>query len=234
MRRSGAISFQLLLESPLEWTLSSSSSPDAPISGHIVECDDMTFIVGYASGSTIFSKGVCRAIYQQVVPTTKDGQLVPQAAMNQSCLQLTQLEYAFESHTEMIDRTAIRSRRDEIGASSLLKDLDVNVRNQQPSASMKNPPNGSQLNGRDEDASSETSSSIGPFRPKRETASEVDMTSVTSSPVKRSRRSEVNNTALNGNEWHEYMLPKPPVGAPGLCDEAMRVLEVSRIGQKLA
>ena len=67
MRDSGAVSIQLLLQSPQEYTVH--ATPGGPTYTHYVECSRMSWLVEYRDGTQNCARGLLRATFEEVVPS---------------------------------------------------------------------------------------------------------------------------------------------------------------------
>lgn len=210
MRRCGAQSIQLVLDEPKEWVLGPEPERNAVmtaegISGYLVESARATLIVTYASGSTVFSRGSCRALYhyhQQEQPQEHEATT---NYLPQTVLLLSQLEYDFVEHTEMISRSAIKTRDEPSGALRAEQSKGMRAHSQTEEA-----------------AQGELSRPA--KRPKFEahSGSENDAVQhVDQSPVKPLPLQKEYDAG-----FRQYSIPCPPVRDTGLSDETMRVLEV--------
>lgn len=216
MRRCGATSIKLVLDDPQEWLLTAESGTvmtEDGTSGYMVECPSATLIVSYSSGSTVFSRGTCRATYhyQQAEPLfDKHGRLLS-SGYPQMTLLLSQLEYDFVEHTEMVNRSAIKTRT-TVSPSKALNSTTADVGiDQTPDIPRPS----------DTDVAEDPRPAK---RPKTEYTTSKDSTDVR-------QTTQPSQTALKRNEsnsnWQECSIPGPPVRDTGLSDESMRVLEVS-------
>lgn len=216
MRRCGAQSIQLVLNDPQEWLLGSDSGTvmtDDGTSGYMVECPNATLIVAYASGSTIFSRGTCRATYhyQQAEPLfDKHGRLL--SSYPQMTLLLSQLEYDFVEHTEMVNRCAIKTKTTPSTLATEPVITGDNVVHSSPSTLRRQP----DIDNADASRPAK--------RPKTESynASQVE----TAIPQGARTTYETSAQPDASSNWQECLIPGPPVRDTGLSDEAMRVLEV--------
>lgn len=217
MRRCGATSIQLVLDDPQEWLLGAESGTvmtEDGTSGYMVECPNATLIVSYSTGSTVFARGTCRATYhyhQQQTETLidKHGRLLSLSnGYPQMTLLLSQLEYDFVEHTEMVNRSAIKIRNNHMvqgqGPSSMIS-LQTNTDNTEPERPSKRPKMDSYTSSNDDTSIHQT-------------------TQGTQTSLKRSE---------SGSAWQECSIPGPPVRDTGLSDESMRVLEVSYLALSL-
>lgn len=211
MRRCGAQSIQLVLDDPQEWILGADSGTvmtDDGTSGYMVESRNATLIVSYSSGSTVFSRGSCRALYryQQADPLfDKQGRLL--SSYPQMSLLLSQLEYDFVDHTEMVNRSAIKTRAVSGTPTSSITNIE-------------------QSSDRSTDHANEEAARPAK-RPKLESQSMSQDASSHSQPNARATR--IRNNTQDTSNWQECSIPGPPVRNTGLSDESMRVLEVSTL-----
>lgn len=263
MRRCGAQGIQLVLDDPREWILGPDSAEgnslitQEGISGYLVESPHATLIVTYSSGSSVFSRGSCRALYHyqpsgnQVVDQL--GRLIP-GYPQQMVLLLSQLEYDFVEHTEMVSRAVIKAKVPAATATVTTMANSQNgplegVESQQSPKSQRTPnPNNTRRpyeETEDTDAQKEEDATRPAKKPKIEVQSgskeEEDAGAIVATKgnnVAGDRQQDEDKNRQNmpppplKNDWNtgfrEYSIPGPPVRDTGLSDETMRVLEVSR------
>lgn len=227
MRRCGATSIQLVLDDPREWVLGpdpdrNSVMTEDGISGYLVESPHATLIVTYLSGSSVFSRGSCRALYhyQQAEPVVDaHGRLL--AEYPQMTLLLTQLEYDFVEHTEMVSRRVIKPKETATESSRDAR--------KEPTAQVEHTVaaiNTRKHNEMDAGTADANVNARPAKRPKTEAQSGLEE----DRPFHTADQVPTQNVALK-NEYNpgfrEYSIPGPPVRDCGLSDETMRVLEVS-------
>lgn len=227
MRRCGATSIQLVLDDPREWVLGpdperNSVMTEDGISGYLVESPHATLIVTYSSGSSVFSRGSCRALYhyQQAEPVVDvHGRLL--AGCPQMTLLLTQLEYDFVEHTEMVSRRVIKPKETATESSKdTRQEPAAQVEQIAPAISTR------KHNQIDEEPLDQTASR----HAKRQKTEAQSGTEEDDRSFRTADQVPNQNVALK-NEYNpgfrEYSIPGPPVRDCGLSDETMRVLEVS-------
>lgn len=214
MRRCGATSIQLVLDDPQEWLLSPDSGAvmaDDGSSGYMVECQNATLIVSYSTGSTVFSRGTCRATYhyEQADPLLDEhGRLL--SSYRQMTLLLSQLEYDFVEHTEMVKRSAIRTRKAERAAADV-DAKDRHMPHSQRSVSRRQSVDDAQI-----------TRSV--KRPKIESQTGSYNSKEVHAICQPGRINSEESESIS--RWQECSIPGPPVRDTGLSDETMRVLEV--------
>lgn len=213
MRESGASSFQLLLESPREYTVH--SSPGGPSYAHYVECSEMTWIVSYSSGCQVFSRGVLRATLDEVIPPV-DASGRPTGPT----VQIKHMEYTLEHHTEMIKRSALVPK--------------PSVPPTQSAGSAPRAENGQALTS----PLTQTFYTDSPMKAESATSPGSDGQSAkrkrteTDNPAsKRPSGGEVKAidfaSQAPSSSWSECLVPAPISRMAGLSDRAIRILEAS-------
>ena len=201
LRDGGAKTFQLLLETPNEYIIT--SGPNEPPLGYVVECNESTWIVGYDSGTQVFSKGLLRATFARPP-------LAMQYGGPQLPIKIESMEYVFEHHTEYVKRSAI-IKKPLSPASTSTSQMTEGETPHTVHACESAPKGGD---------SSEMSYSV---RYKRDRI-ETDCSTAASSPRKRPDIKTVDYA--QSPHFAEMSLPLPAVGPAGVSDRAMRILEV--------
>jgi hypothetical protein len=244
MRRCGAQSLQLILDEPQEWVLRGApegAMTEEGTSGYLVECANATLIVGYASGSTVFSRGGCRVLYhyQQTEPFFDvEGRLL--STGYPLSLLISQLEYDFVEHKEMVDRSMIKPKlMNEVPSllSQVVQTLRHDLLETRPTPTLRE----KRINEeREHDETfgqppttqlhpTQTFSSRPAKRPKMESLSSSDKITTQAAYSSEEQANGERPTQVYAPDYQEYSVPAPPVRETGLCDQAMRVLEVTSL-----
>lgn len=202
MRDAGANSFQLLLETPRECAVTE-NLVDLPV-GYIVECNDFTWIVGYKSGTQVFSKGVLRAAFVTPLPSRPGEPRLP--------VKIQSMEYIFEHHTDFVKRSAIVGKSMSPSSSRSRSTTKVTGAYTPPVI----PECGSPLKLADKKSLKrsrvdlETEPAVSDHS--RQSIKIMDYANFPQSP--------------HSTQCREMSLPPPAVGPAGVSDRAMRILEV--------
>jgi hypothetical protein len=216
MRESGASSFQLLLESPREYTVH--TYPNSPTYTRYVECSEMTWIVSYRSGCRVFSRGLLRATLDEVIP-------MADAAGRPSgpTVQIKHMEYTLEQHTETVERSVLIPKP----STSITQTASmVPSDNSQMTAS----PFMSYYSELSSPMKEDTTAFADLGRLTQASKRKRDDTDGTSTSERKKGGSEVKAIDFGKSEppaWSEYLGPAPISRMSGLNERAIRILEVN-------